>query len=429
MVRLSRAALLDSGAPNISVETLLHAFLPHRFIDHTHSVAVLSLADQPDGAALGAELFGRRVAVVPYVRPGLPLAKAVAEAFETGPDVEGLVLVKHGIVTFAEDAAEAYRRMIGLVTLAEERIARARKPVFAVRALPSGIVSVAESAPVLRGLCAMPDRATPGLYTRFVLDYRGGKAVRQFVDGADLAGYGRAGVATPDHTIRTKNTPLIVPPPERGRLDAFAAKARAAVERYAADYRAYFARHNAASAAPTLPSSASGGGAGRGKRELDPMPRVILVPGLGLFGIGRGANDAAIAADIAESWVATVTGAEAIGRFESLSETELFAMEYWSLEQAKLGRAEEKPLAGQVALVTGGAGTIGFATAAAMRAAGAETVLADLDGSAAEQAAARLDGPALGLACDVTDPASVRAAFDRATEHFGGVDIVVSNAG
>jgi len=230
-----------------------------------------------------------------------------------------------------------------------------------------------------------------------------------------LERYGRAGVATPDHTIRTKNTPLIVPPPERGRLDAFAAAARAAVERYAADYRAYFARHNAASAVP--------------KRELDPMPRVIIVPGLGLFGVGRSANDAAIAADIAESWVETVTGAEAIGRFESLSETELFAMEYWSLEQAKLGRAEEKPLAGQVALVTGGAGTIGFATATAMRAAGAETVLADLDGAAAEQAAARLDGPALGLACDVTDPASVRAAFDRATEHFGGVDIVVSNAG
>jgi rhamnose utilization protein RhaD (predicted bifunctional aldolase and dehydrogenase)/NAD(P)-dependent dehydrogenase (short-subunit alcohol dehydrogenase family) len=415
MVRLSRAALLDPAAPNISVEALLHAFLPHRFIDHTHSVAVLSLADQPDGAALCADTFGRRLGIVPYVRPGLPLAKAAAEAFETGPDVEGLVLVKHGIVTFAEDAAEAYRRMIGLVTLAEERIARARKPVFAVRALPSGIASVAESAPVLRGLCAIPDPATPGLYTRFVLDFRGGKAVRQFVDGADLERYGRAGVATPDHTIRTKNTPLIVPPPERGRLDAFAAEARAAVERYAADYRAYFARHNAASAVP--------------KRELDPMPRVILVPGLGLFGIGRSANDAAIAADIAESWVETVTGAEAIGRFESLSETELFAMEYWSLEQAKLGRDEEKPLAGQVALVTGGAGTIGFATAAAMRAAGAETVLADLDGAAAEQAAARLDGPALGLACDVTDPASVHAAFDRAAKHFGGVDIVVSNAG
>jgi rhamnose utilization protein RhaD (predicted bifunctional aldolase and dehydrogenase)/NAD(P)-dependent dehydrogenase (short-subunit alcohol dehydrogenase family) len=415
MVRLSRAALLDPAAPNISVEALLHAFLPHRFVDHTHSVAVLSLADQPDGAALCAEAIGRRVAVVPYVRPGLPLAKAAAEAFEADPDVVGLVLVKHGVVTFADDAAEAYRRMISLVTLAEERIARGRKPVFVSRALPADIARVPEVAPILRGLCAINDPATPGLYTRFLLDYRSGKAVRQFADGAELERYGRAGVATPDHTIRTKNIPLIVPPPERGRLDAFAAEARAAVERYAADYRAYFARHNAASAVQ--------------KRELDPMPRVILVPGLALFGVGRSANDAAIAADIAESWIETVTGAEAIGRFESLSETELFAMEYWSLEQAKLGRAEEKPLAGQIALVTGGAGTIGFATAAAMRAAGAEIVLADLDGAAAEQAAARLGGAALGLACDVTDPASVRAAFDHATEHFGGVDIVVSNAG
>src|SRR5206468_12648966 len=145
---------------------------------------------------------------------------------------------------------------------AEERIACGCKPVFALRGLPSNIAGAPEVAPILRGLCAIPDPATPGLYTRFLLDYRSGKAVRQFVDGADLERYGRAGVATPDHTIRTKNTPLIVPPPERGRLDAFAAEARAAVERYAADYRAYFARHNAASAVP--------------KRELDPMPPAIL---------------------------------------------------------------------------------------------------------------------------------------------------------
>jgi len=415
MVRLSRAALIDPAAPNISVEALLHAFLPHRFVDHTHSVAVLSLADQPDGGALRAEVFGDRVGVVPYVRPGLPLAKAAAEAFEADPGIEGLVLVKHGVVTFAEDAAVAYRRMIDLVTLAEERIAGGRKPVFAVRALPPNIAGVADTAPILRGLCAISDPAIPGLSTRFLLDYRGGKTVRQFVDGAELERYGRAGVATPDHTIRTKNTPLIVPPPEHGRLDRFAIEARAAVERFAADYRSYFARHNTVS--------------GGGKRELDPMPRVILVPGLGLFGVGRSAHHAAIAADIAESWVETVTGAEAIGRFESLSEAELFEMEYWSLEQAKLGRAEDKPLAGQIALVTGGAGTIGFATAAAMQAAGAEIVLLDLDAAAAEQAAARLGSAALGLACDVTDAASVRAAFDRAAEHFGGVDIVVSNAG
>ena len=415
MVRLSRAALIDPAAPNISVEVLMHAFLPHRYVDHTHSIAVLSLTDQPDGAALCAEVFGRRLGIVPYVRPGLPLAKAAADAFEASPDVIGLVLAKHGIVTFADTAEDAYRRMIDMATLAEERIAGGRKPVFAVRALPAEIAGAADVAPILRGICAILNTATPGLYTRFVLDFRGSTGVRHFVDGADVERYGRAGVATPDHTIRTKNYPLIVPPPERGRLDAFATEARAAVERYAADYRAYFARHNATSAAS--------------KRELDPMPRVVLVPGLGLFGLGRNARDAAIAADIAESWVETVTGAEAVGRFESLSEAELFEMEYWSLEQAKLGKTEEKPLPGQVVLITGGAGAIGFATAKAMQNAGAEIVLLDLDAKAAEAAAARLGGAALGLACDVTDPASVRAAFDRTAERFGGVDIVVSNAG
>jgi len=415
MVRLSRAALLDPASPNISVEALLHAFLPHRYVDHTHSVAVLSLADQPDGAAVCAEVFGRRLGIVPYVRPGLPLAKAAADAFEADPDVVGLVLVKHGIVTFAEEVAEAYRHMIDMVTLAEARIARGRKPVFAVRALPSEIAGVAEVAPILRGACAISDPATLGLYKRFVLDFRGGKAVREFVDGAELERCALAGVATPDHTIRTKNYPLIVPPPELGRLDAFAAEARTAVARFTADYRAYFARHNAAS--------------GGGKRELDPMPRVILVPGLGLFGLGRSTRDAGIAADIAESWVETVTGAEAVGSFESLSETELFEMEYWSLEQAKLGKAEEKPLAGQVALITGGAGTIGLATAGAMRDAGAEIALLDLGANAAENAVAGLGGAAFGLACDVTDPASVRAAFDRTAERFGGIDIIVSNAG
>jgi NAD(P)-dependent dehydrogenase (short-subunit alcohol dehydrogenase family) len=151
------------------------------------------------------------------------------------------------------------------------------------------------------------------------------------------------------------------------------------------------------------------------------------VPGVGLFGLGRSAKDAAIAADLAESWVATVTDAEAIGRFESLSEAELFEMEYWSLEQAKLGSAVEKPLAGQVALVTGGAGTIGFATARALRGEGAEIALIDRADSRVEDAAKKFGG--IGIASDVTDPAAVRAAFDRVAARFGGVDVVVSNAG
>ena len=411
MVKIQRANLLDPGAPNPSVETLLHAFLPHKFIDHTHATAVLSLADQPDAAERCADLYGPRVGVVPYIMPGFLLAKKAAEVFEAGPEVEGLILLKHGVFSFGDTARDAYERMIAIVTLAEERLQRDRKTVFPAASLPSAIADLAEIAPILRGACALPDPATPGHYKRFVLDFRGGTAVRNFVDGAELRRID--GVATPDHTIRTKNYPLLVPAPEKGDLDRFTGAVRAAVDWFAVDYHAYFERHNAASAVK--------------KRELDPAPRVVLVPGLGLFGLGRNAKDAAIAADIAESWIATVTDAEAIGTFESLSEAELFEMEYWSLEQAKLGSAVEKPLAGQVALITGGAGTIGLATARALREAGAEIALIDRAEADPTAATAKLGG--LGVACDVTDKAAITAAFAQIVARFGGLDIVVSNAG
>ncbi len=413
MVRIQRANLLDPGSPNPSVETLLHAFLPHKYIDHTHATAVLSLADQPDAAERIADLYGPRVGVVPYIMPGFLLAKKAAEVYEAAPAVEGLVLLKHGVFSFGDTARDAYERMVAIVTLAEERLARGRKSVFAAASAPDRVADAAEVAPILRGACALPDPAGPSLYNRFVLDFRGGLEVLNFVNGDELVRYGLEGVATPDHTIRTKNYPCIVPAPEAGGLDVFAAAARDAVARFVAEYRAYFARHNAASVTK--------------RQELDPAPRVILVPGLGLFGLGRSAKDAAIAADLAESWVATVTDAEAVGRFELLPEAELFEMEYWSLEQAKLGGAVEKPLAGQIAVVTGGAGTIGLATARALKAAGAEIALIDRVESEVEDAARKLGG--VGLAANVTDPEAVRDAFDRVAARFGGVDIVVSNAG
>ena len=413
MVRVQRANLIDPGAPNPSVETLLHAFLPHKYIDHTHSTAVLSLADQPDAAERCADLYGRRMGLVPYIMPGFLLAKKAAETFEVDPAVEGLVLLKHRVFTYGDTAQEAYERMIAAVSLAEEELARRRKTVFAAARLPAAVAGAAEVAPILRGACAIADPAGSGAYRRFILEFRSGPAVLDYVNGAELLRYGQAGVVTPDHTIRTKNYPLVVPAPELGQLDRFKQAVRSAVDRFVAEYHAYFARHNARQEVP--------------KRELDPMPRVILVPGLGLFGLGRSTRDARVAADIAESTVETVTDAEAVGRFESVSEADLFDIEYWSLEQAKLGQSGEKPLAGQIAVITGGAGTIGFATALAMRGAGAEVALLDVNGTQA--AAKNLGGAVLAIECDVTDGASVRRAFDRIAAHFGGVDILVSNAG
>jgi rhamnose utilization protein RhaD (predicted bifunctional aldolase and dehydrogenase)/NAD(P)-dependent dehydrogenase (short-subunit alcohol dehydrogenase family) len=416
MVRVQRANLLDPGAPNPSVETLLHAFLPHKYVDHTHSTAVLSLADQPDAADRCAELYGRRMGLVPYIMPGFLLAKKAAEVFEADPAVEGLVLLKHGIFTFGDTAREAYERMIAAVSLAEEQLARRRKAVvFPPARLPAVVAEAADVAPILRGACAIADPTRSGADQRFVFEFRTNPAVLDYVNGAELSRYGRAGVATPDHTIRTKNYPLMVPPAEPGRLDIFEQAVRQAIDRFVGEYHAYFARHNSREAVA--------------KRELDPMPRVILVPGLGLFGLGRSAKDARIAADIAESTVLTVTDAEAVGRFESVSEADLFDIEYWSLEQAKLGQSPEKPLAGQIAVVTGGAGTIGFATARAFAGAGAELALLDLDEKAAQASAQKLGGATLAIGCDVTDRAAMRGAFDRVAVHFGGVDIVISNAG
>jgi len=413
MVNFQRLNLLDSSAPNPSVETVFHAFLPHKFIDHTHANAVLAVSDQPDGEKILREVYDGRAAIVPYVMPGFALAKMASEAQKKAPKAEGLVLHKHGIFTWGETAEEAYGRMIELVTLAEQRLARGRRNVFAPGALPGKVASAAEVAPVLRGLAAIPEDAADGLYKRFVLEFRSNPAILNFVNGTDVARYSQAGVITPDHVIRTKEKPLLVPAPEPGRLGEFAKAAKAAFEAFSASYKAYFERHNPRA----VPQ----------KKMLDTVPRVILVPGLGLFALGKSSKDARIAADVAENAVATITDAEAIGRFESIPEADIFDVEYWSLEQAKLGKEAEKPLARQVALVTGGGSGIGAATAAAFAAQGAEVVVVDRDGAAAAAVAKKLGGAA--VACDVTKPDQVRAAFDRAVTAFGGVDIVVSNAG
>jgi rhamnose utilization protein RhaD (predicted bifunctional aldolase and dehydrogenase)/NAD(P)-dependent dehydrogenase (short-subunit alcohol dehydrogenase family) len=415
MVRIQRANLIDPMAPNPSVETLLHAFVPAKFVDHTHSTAVLGLVDQANGPELCAEVYDGRLGIVPYLMPGFALAKKSAEVHDAAPAVEGLILIKHGIFTFGASAREAYERMIEMVSLAEARLARGRKAVFAAIRLPQRSAPLAEVAPIVRGACSPKDGKVEGAWRRLVLEHRSSPAILDFVNGAEVARYSQAGVVTPDHTIRTKNWPLVLPAPEDGKLAEFRRAAVAAAQTFAAAYVAYFARNNAR--------------CNGAKRMLDPLPRVVLVPGLGLIGLGRSKKDARVAADLAQAAVETITDAEAIGRFESIGEADMFDVEYWSLEQAKLGKEPEKPLAGQIAVVTGAGGTIGGATAKAFAAAGAEIALLDLDAGAAQARAREIGGAALALGCDVTDGPSVRAAFDKVAQTFGGLDILVSNAG
>jgi rhamnose utilization protein RhaD (predicted bifunctional aldolase and dehydrogenase)/NAD(P)-dependent dehydrogenase (short-subunit alcohol dehydrogenase family) len=413
LLAIERANLIDSAAPNPSVEVMLHAFLPYKFVDHTHASAVLSIIDQPDGEKKCADAFGGRLAFVPYLMPGFGLAKKAIEIFERAQPSDGLILSKHGIVTFGESAREAYERMIAMVSLAEDFIARNSEPRILVTEWrePEPIASV---APIIRGACCQKDEKIEGAWRRLVLDFRGGPTVLSALQ-SDLACLAEGGVVTPDHTIRTKNGPLVLPHADAGKLDGFADATREAVGAFVDRYRDYFARHNKRAAGA--------------KQELDPLPRVALVPGLGLFGLGRTKRDAAIAADIAEEWMAVVGDAERIGRFESISEADMFDCEYWPLEQAKLGARNEPPLAGQIVAVTGAVGAIGGATAKAFATAGAEVALLDLNLAAALEQAKTIGGSPLAIGCDVTDGGSVRAAFDQIAAHFGGVDIVVSNAG
>lgn len=413
MVALQRANLIDPSAPNPSIETLLHAFLPHRFVDHTHSTAILALVDQDDSEAVCRAVFGATLGFVPYIKPGFALAKAAAEIYEADPSVEGLILDKHGIFSFGDDAKQSYDRMIEQVTAAEAHVAKNGRRPFTPVALPSGMASAADIAPILRGAVAVDQGE--GRFGRMVIDFRTSDAILDFANAETIEDLAKRGVSTPDLSIRIKTGPLVLPAPESGKLASYRTVVDARVAEFSRRYRDYFKTNDARDAVS--------------RTMLDPMPRLTFVQGLGLFGHGRGMKEARIAADVGEMLIEAIRGAEAIGSFRPLPLSDLFELEYWSLEQAKLAANKPKPLSGQVMLVTGGAGAIGAATAKLFAAQGAHVVVADLDGEKAEAIAGDAGNASIGVACDVTDPGSVRAAFDRAVATYGGVDIAISNAG
>ncbi|UCI25527.1 bifunctional aldolase/short-chain dehydrogenase [Mesorhizobium sp. B2-8-5] len=413
MVALQRSNLIDPASPNPSVETLLHAFLPHKFVDHTHSTAILAIVDQEDSKPLIETVFGDRLGYVPYIKPGFDLAKVAAEVFDADPNVEGLILDKHGIFTFGDDARQAYDRMIHYVTMAEDYVARNGKPQAVKAALPAKLARPSDIAPMLRGAVAVA--RGEGRFDRMISDFRTSDAIVDFINSAKIADYAGRGVSTPDLSIRIKTGPMAVPAPDAGKLGDYKGEVRSHVEVFVKDYTAYFETNDALDDVK--------------RTMLDPMPRLTLVPGLGMFGHGRTLKDAKIASDVGEMWIEAVRGAEAVGNFHPLSKADLFPLEYWSLEQAKLASNKPKPLTGQVVLITGGAGAIGAATAKLFAANGAHAVIVDLDPAKAADAAKAAGNNSIGVGADITNPAEMRAAFDKAVAVYGGVDILVSNAG
>lgn len=405
MVNVQRAALIDSAAPNPSVETLLHAWLPHKYVDHTHATPFLALAALPEVEAATREIFGNRLGFVPYIMPGFALAKKAAEVFEENPEVEGLLLIKHGHFTWGPDAKSSYDRLIAQTNEVEAWLADRRPaPLRPVAALPKA--DIAELLPVLRGAIAAQGGGLS------VFDLRSSDATVGFLQCPDVAELATRGVATPDHVIRTKGHPLHL---DRQTIAAGPDAISAAVAGFVTRYKAYFDRQ-----------AQRYGGA---KTLLAPTPGLVWIEGAGVMGVGVDAAAARIAADIGEQTIRVMRDAEAAGSFRPVGEADMFDCEYWSLEQAKLGKGKPPAFRGQIALITGGAGAIGFATAQAFAAQGAAVFLVDRDPYGLEAALVKLGQDHGGMACDITAAGAPWQAVAACLRRFGGLDILISNAG
>jgi rhamnose utilization protein RhaD (predicted bifunctional aldolase and dehydrogenase)/NAD(P)-dependent dehydrogenase (short-subunit alcohol dehydrogenase family) len=422
MVNELRTNLLDASAPNPSVETLLHALLPARFIDHTHADAILAICDQVDGERVCASIFGRGLVWVPYVMPGFALAKRCAELFErvaASHEPSVMVLERHGLFTWGHTAKESYERTIEAVTRAEQYVADHR-PAVSIPARPRDTSLPARAThllPRLRGAAAK--LAGEPLERGPIVRARSTPAILAFLERPDAADLVAKGCATPDHVLRTKPTALFVRDVEHAEGAAIGDRFESAIAQYARDYDAYF---------ETMCRSK-----GVQKKKLDPWPRVVLVPGFGVSAVGSSAMEADAALDIYEHTIDVMTAAAAVGAYEPVSRAHLFDMEYWSLEQAKLKAPSLQALSRCISLVTGAASGIGTAVAERVAAAGAHVAVVDRDAESLEKVATELakkhKGRILAIAADVTDPSAVERAIAQTVAEWGGLDVVVSNAG
>jgi rhamnose utilization protein RhaD (predicted bifunctional aldolase and dehydrogenase)/NAD(P)-dependent dehydrogenase (short-subunit alcohol dehydrogenase family) len=391
-----RKSLTDVGAPSPSVEAILHAILPARFVDHTHANAILTMTNSSDGEHRVRDLFGDRLVYIPYVMPGFKLARLCAQIYpaQAGPRTVGMLLLKHGLFTFGETAKESYERMIELATQAEEYLAK-RGAWSAVAAGPRTDVATESGGKARRtDMAALRKAVSDAAGAPMILSVHDDTEAVTFATRPDIREISQQGPATPDHVIRTKRVPLV------GRD----------VAQYVGAYQAYFREHG--NAALTM---------------LDPAPRVILDPQLGLGTIGRTANDAAIVADIYRHTMRMISAATVLGGWEALPPQDIFDVEYWDLEQAKLRKGgSPPPLTGEVAVVTGAASGIGRACVTSLLSRGAAVVALDR-ASTVTSLHRRKDY--VGLVCDVTSEAEIERALDQGVRVFGGLDMLILNAG
>lgn len=396
MVKAQRVAMLDPGAPNPSVETILHALIPFTYVDHSHADAVVIVSNTSNGEERIRELYGDRVLIIPYVMPGVVLAKAICQ--ETR-DVdwsryEGMVLMNHGLFTFSDSARESYERTVRLVTEAEHYI-HARIDNNANEADYNDV------DPDLHAIARLRARLCVAMGGPVIVRTETSVEAQSFAARDDIATVATRGPLTPDHVIRTKRIPVILNPDNLTE----------SVDKFVSEYEQYFQRNTDGN-----------------MTMLDPAPRWAVWPGIGTLTFGRSIKDANINRDIVRHTVQAIKTAEQLDTWQALDEKSIFDMEYWELEQAKLkkGAAVASPWLGKVVLVTGAASGIGKACADSFRAAGACVALLDIDAAILEQTN---DFGLAGLVCDVTDAGQVRSAMENVVRLWGGIDVVVLNAG
>jgi rhamnulose-1-phosphate aldolase/alcohol dehydrogenase len=424
MVAYLAACQLRPDMPRGSIETLLHAFVPYAHVDHTHPDAINMICCAEGGEQLASECFGEEAVWIPYIRPGFTLSKQVGAAVRNNPNARYILLAKHGLVTWGDAHEESYARTIEAINRAAEFVAgRAGEP-FGGRVVepPSREqreALLAEVLPALRGALSSGGgeaSQTGGLrvsHKILRLDHTS-EDVLQFVCGRDSRELSQIGAACPDHLVRTKTRPLWVDfDPQSEGADELMGRIREGVGQYRQEYQEYFSRHEEAD-----------------EEMFDPNPRVVVVQGVGLVGAAHNHKEASLSRDFAYRAINVMRGAHALGGYVSLTEEEAYAIEYWPLELYKLAQAPlPRELAGEVAFVTGGAGGIGSAVARSLAAEGACVVACDLDEEGAREVAEGLPQPAIAATANVTDEGEVARAYRRAILEFGGVDVVVSNAG
>jgi rhamnose utilization protein RhaD (predicted bifunctional aldolase and dehydrogenase)/NAD(P)-dependent dehydrogenase (short-subunit alcohol dehydrogenase family) len=393
MVNELKTQMTKASAPAPSVETILHASLPYKFVDHTHADAVISVTNTANGWERIQEIYGDDVVIIPYVMPGFDLARVCAEKFaaEKSDRTIGMVLMNHGIFSFGETAQESYERMIALVDRAEAYLKKhdaweISPPASLIREREARL-EIAKLRSEVSQIAGFP----------VVLSSHTDEKSLAFAQREDVNIISQQGCATPDHVIRTKRLPLV------GRD----------VKAYAESYRAYFAEEAPKSAQPVT--------------ILDPAPRVILDRQLGLVTVGKSAKDAQIVADIYEHTMEIIQRSQLLGGYQALPASDIFAVEYWELEQAKLKKGGSSPaFTGEIALVTGAASGIGKACVDSLLKRGAAVVGLDIN-PAIEKLYDRPDF--VGITCDVSDESAIATSLDQAIKAFGGLDILILNAG